>query len=70
LQFLGREVIDNYFLLYERIEEFRRNSGSATAEILQRELQALIAIVDQVRADAGEESAAAQGLLAEDDAAP
>jgi hypothetical protein len=64
LQYLGREVIDNYFLLCVKIEEFQKRSGSATAGALQDELKSLLAIVDHLRDEIEKESKQSLAILA------
>ena len=38
-RYLGRDVIENYFLLYVKIEAFRKPGASATAASLQKSLR-------------------------------
>lgn len=64
LRYLGRDIIENYFLLYVKIEAFRNPSASATAASLQKELEALQAIVGHLREEIAEERREALGVLA------
>ncbi len=66
-RYLGRDVIENYFLLYVKIEAFRKPGASATAASLQKELEALQAAVGHLREEIAEESRESLAVLARQD---
>jgi hypothetical protein len=67
LKNLGREIIDNYFLLGGKITEFRKQSGSATAESLQNEMAALLKVVEHIRGEIADETKKALAVLSDGD---
>jgi hypothetical protein len=70
LKNLGREIIDNYFLLCTKIADFRRQSGSSTAESLQREMEGLLKLLDHIRSEIAEEVTKSLAVLSHEDPEP
>lgn len=67
LKNLGREIIDKYFLLGGKITEFRKQSGSSTAESLQNEMAALFKVVEHIRGEIADETKKALAVLSDGD---
>jgi hypothetical protein len=61
LEHLGREIINDYFLLCTRIDHFRTSSVDTTAASLHEQIEAMRMIVDRLREEIGHESHRAQG---------
>ena len=56
LRHMGREIVDNYFLLCTRIADFKKQTGDATATSLHTELQVIRKTVAHIRFEIADES--------------
>jgi hypothetical protein len=63
---LGREIIDNYFLLCVKIDDFRKPTAATNADSLHKEIDTIRKIVTGLREEIGQEGNKAHDRFAEE----